>query len=87
MTCRGSYVNNAQGFGCQAQHFNLEGQYLASAQVISFVVAWDNGTENCNSVTGWPGYLTYDGGWYMTTDWDLATSGAIQQGSDVFKMN
>jgi hypothetical protein len=83
----GYYINQAAGTGCQGSPYLLAGRITGS--FISFSVAWNNATENCNSVTGWAGYATVNGNKLeIITDWNLAYQGAsspmIEQGSDTF---
>jgi hypothetical protein len=83
----GTYVNNAAGFGCQGTPYALSGWVLGN--FISFSVAWNNGIENCNSVTGWTGYAHIAGGTVqIQTNWSLAyQSGSgpqIMTGQDTF---
>lgn len=84
----GQYVNHAQGTGCQNTPYLISGR--VNGQFIAFAVAWSNGTQNCNSTTGWTGYARQnnDGTLQIVTDWNLsyqAGSGpAIDSGSDLF---
>ena len=87
----GHYVNNAAGYRCQGTPYPLSGIYYANTQTISFSVAWANSTEDCQSVTGWTGYIDLaTSPLKMNTDWNLAymsSSGqAIAVGSDLFTM-
>lgn len=88
----GSYINNAPGFACQGTSYPITGWYYANTQVLSFNVVWTNATEDCQSVTGWTGYIGFpSSGPTMTTDWNLAyatssTGRAIDSGSDTFTM-
>ncbi|MET0942690.1 MAG: avidin/streptavidin family protein [Mesorhizobium sp.] len=83
----GQYINRAAGTGCQGSPYLLAGRITGN--FISFSVAWNNATENCNSVTGWAGYASVNGNKLeIITDWNLAYQGAsspmIEQGSDTF---
>ncbi|MDQ0423235.1 hypothetical protein J2045_004287 [Peteryoungia aggregata LMG 23059] len=84
----GTYVNNAQGTGCQGTPYVLNGR--VTGNTIAFSVAWSNGTANCNSVTGWAGYAQVSTGntLQIVTQWNLAymasSGGQIQSGKDVF---
>ena len=52
----GTYVNNAPGFGCQGQPgFPAVGSQNANA--IGWTVSWNNGVEDCKSVTSWAGVI------------------------------
>ncbi|MCR4266301.1 avidin/streptavidin family protein [Nitratireductor sp. ZSWI3] len=84
----GHYVNHAQGTGCQNSPYPVSGR--VNGNFIAFSVAWSNGSENCNSATGWSGYAgsTGDGSLEIVTQWNLSYEGgsgpAIESGSDVF---
>ncbi len=84
----GTYVNNAQGTGCQGTPYVLSGRITGNT--IAFSVAWSNGTANCNSVTGWAGYaqVAANNTIQIVTQWNLAyitsTGGQIQNGADLF---
>ncbi|MEM8638721.1 MAG: avidin/streptavidin family protein [Cyanobacteria bacterium P01_G01_bin.54] len=87
----GTYVNNEPGYKCQGSPYPLTGVYYINTQTISWSVAWSNGHDDCQSVTGWTGYLgsNSSGQLQFLTDWNLAyaTSGGgrtIQQGKDTF---
>ncbi|MBL4892401.1 MAG: hypothetical protein JKX91_11395 [Rhizobiaceae bacterium] len=87
----GHYVNNAAGYQCQGTAYPLNGIYYTNTQTISFSVAWSNSTENCQSVTGWTGYIDLSTSpLKMITKWNLAylNSGSQQifPGSDTFTM-
>jgi len=91
-TLSGQYVNNAPNTNCRGTPYPVQGVYFPNTSVstMSFSVAWTNSYENCNSVTGWTGYLSVVGGGHLqiNTDWNLAyqssTGGAISSGADVF---
>ena len=83
----GTYVNRASGTGCQFSPYPIIGQ--VNGDFIAFVVAWDNSTANCNSVTAWSGYvLTTGSAAQIQTRWNIAYQGsskpAIAQGQDTF---
>ncbi|WP_113442753.1 avidin/streptavidin family protein [Rhizobium cremeum] len=83
----GQYINRASGTGCQNSPYPISGR--VNGNFIAFAVAWDNGTENCNSVTGWAGYAQASGSTIeIVTQWNLAYQGgggpAIEQGKDLF---
>ncbi|MTI00050.1 hypothetical protein E1297_29025 [Roseibium sp. RKSG952] len=83
----GQYINRAAGTGCQNTPYQIAGR--VDGDFIAFTVAWNNGTENCNSVTGWAGYAqASSGNIEIVTNWNLAYQGpsgpAIQQGNDTF---
>jgi len=88
----GSYINSAPGFACQGTPYPITGWYYANTQVLSFDVVWTNASEDCQSVTGWTGYIGFpSSGPTMTTNWNLAyatssTGRAIEQGADTFTM-
>lgn len=87
----GTFLNNASGFGCRGTPYQLVGSYYAGTQTISFTVAWSNSTANCQSVTGWTGYIDLSvSPLTMTTDWNLAHIFAaehqISRGADIFQM-
>jgi hypothetical protein len=88
----GVYVNNASGFLCKGTAYPLNGIYYANTQTISFSVAWSNANEDCQSVTGWTGYIKFSQSpLTMYTNWNLAFSGIggqqIEPGKDIFTMN
>lgn len=83
----GQYINRAAGTGCQNSPYQISGR--VNGNFISFSVAWNNGTANCNSVTGWSGYARSSASdLQIVTDWNLAYQGssgpAIEAGSDTF---
>ncbi len=87
----GTYVNNAAGYQCKGTAYPLSGIYYANTQTISFSVAWSNSAEDCQSVTGWTGYIDISQSpLKMQTSWNLAFSGIaghqIQPGNDTFTM-
>lgn len=87
----GHYVNNAVGFSCRGTPYPLSGVYYQPTGMISFSVAWSNASEDCQSVTGWTGYIEASSSAItMTTNWNLAYTGPagpqIEQGSDVFTL-
>lgn len=84
----GTYVNNAEGFGCQGTPYPLSGVLYLGSMAMSFSVAWSNGYAVCSSVTGWTGYYSSDDK-TIRTDWNLAYYDkpghmAITSGSDSF---
>jgi len=89
----GVYVNNATGFNCQGTPYPLVGVYYINTQTVSWSVAWSNAFEDCASVTGWTGYLSFSSSsLQLVTYWNLAysTGGsgrAIMQGQDTFTQN
>ncbi|MFQ1702155.1 avidin/streptavidin family protein [Loktanella agnita] len=88
----GYYVNNTQGYNCQGTAYPITGIYYANTQTLSFSVAWSNSSEDCQSVTGWTGYVDYGATpLQMVTNWNLAyesTGGSqIMQGQDTFTRN
>jgi len=81
----GSYINRAQGFGCQNTAYPVTGWVYGTA--ITFTVLWENAVESCNSITSWTGFY-FQG--TITTLWQLVINGStspqqIAQGSDVFQ--
>lgn len=76
----GSYINNAQGTGCQGTPYTLSGRSVGDT--LGFTVSWNNGTQNCNSTTSWTGYLDSSGN--IITKWNLATPNSIYSGADTF---
>lgn len=90
-TVSGHYVNNAVGFSCRGTPYPLSGVYYQPTGMISFSVAWSNASEDCQSATGWTGYIgASSSAITMTTDWNLAYMGSsgpqIEQGSDLFTL-
>jgi hypothetical protein len=84
----GQYINRAQGTGCQNSPYPLVGR--VTGDFIAVSVAWNNSTENCNSVTGWTGYAQVSGSNVeIVTNWNLAyqsaSGGKIEQGKDTFQ--
>lgn len=82
----GSYVNNAQGYGCRGVTYPVIGWVYGTA--ISFTTIWNSATERCNSVTGWTGY--YNNG-QIVTNWNLAVDKSTQpsqiiSGQDIFNL-
>lgn len=83
----GTYVNRASGTGCQFSPYPIVGQ--ANGNFIAFVVAWDNATSNCHSITAWSGYVSATRPVaQIATRWNIAYQGtsqpAIAQGEDTF---
>lgn len=83
----GTYVNRASGTGCQFSPYPIVGQ--VNGNFIAFVVAWDNATSNCHSITAWSGYVSATRPVaQITTRWNIAYQGtsqpAIAQGEDTF---
>lgn len=83
----GTYVNRASGTGCQFSPYPIVGQ--VNGRFIAFVVAWDNASSNCNSITAWSGYVSATRPVaQITTRWNIAYKGtsqpAIAQGEDTF---
>lgn len=62
----GTYINRAEGFACRDKPFAVSG--WVQGDLISFVVLWNNGDFDCNSITSWTGHL--DEG-EIAVDWDL----------------
>lgn len=90
-TVSGTYINNAAGYECQGTPYPVSGIYYANTQTISFAVSWSNSSEDCQSVTGWTGYIDLaTSPLVMTTNWSIAyqtnNGHAISQGSDTFTM-
>lgn len=87
----GTYVNNATEYQCKGTPYPLSGVYYANTETVSFSVAWSNSSEDCQSVTGWTGYIDiYSSQMKIETKWNLAYSDVsgrqIEQGSDTFTM-
>ena len=85
----GTYINNASGYRCQGTPYPLSGIYYANTQTISFSVSWSNSSEDCQSVTGWTGYINIAASpLIMKTNWNIAyqtgNGHAVSQGSDTF---
>lgn len=78
----GTYINGAQGTGCQGTPYLVTGWLYD--KVISFAVIWQNNVASCNSITAWTGFI---GNNLMKTKWQLVTNGSlkIDQGEDDFK--
>lgn len=81
----GSYINRAQGYGCQNIAYPATGWVYGTA--ITFTVSWENTIESCNSITSWTGFI-YQG--EIHTLWQLVVNGSsstsqILKGSDTFK--
>jgi len=79
----GTYINRAQGYGCQNVAYPVTGWVYGTA--ITFTTIW-RGTESCNSITVWTGFL-YNG--QIQTLWQLVVNGStstkqIIQGTDTF---
>jgi hypothetical protein len=79
----GTYINRASGYQCQNIPYPVTGWVYGTA--ITFTTIW-NGTESCNSITSWTGFL-YNG--QIQTLWQLVISGSssttqILQGTDTF---
>jgi Avidin family len=82
----GKYWNHAAGFKCQASPTNpvpydVKGRVLGVS--VWFTVVWNNGIENCNSVTAWFGTVRGD---TMPTNWVLVGQGINPplRGTDIF---
>jgi len=80
----GSYINRAQGYGCQNIAYPVTGWVYGTA--IVFTVNWKSTIESCNSITAWSGFL-YQG--EIKTLWQLTVNGSsstsqILKGSDTF---
>ena len=83
----GQYINRAAGTGCKDSPYPIMGR--VTGNFISFSVAWNNATQNCNSATGWAGYAQVNNtNIEIITNWDLAyqspSGPKIEQGSDTF---
>ena len=81
----GSYINRAQGYGCQNIEYPVTGWVYGTA--ITFTVDWKSAIESCNSITSWTGFL-YQG--KIQTLWQLVVNGSsstsqIINGPDTFK--
>lgn len=79
----GFYVNRAAGYRCQNSPYPVTG--WSYGNIISFSVVWVNPRENCQSITGWTGFLSRDGN-TMTTRWYLVVNGqqTFAPGQDIF---
>jgi len=80
----GTYINRAQGYGCQNIAYPVIGWVYGTA--ITFTTIWQSTTESCNSITAWTGFL-YQG--QIQTLWQLVINGSsstqqIIQGADTF---
>lgn len=80
----GTYINRAQGYGCQNIAYPVTGWVYGTA--ITFTTTWQSTTESCNSITAWTGFL-YQG--QIQTLWQLVINGSsntkqIIQGADTF---
>ncbi len=77
----GFYVNKAAGYQCQNYGYPMTGWVVGTS--VSFSVNWNNGVVNCNSTTGWTGYVS---GNTLVTKWNLSASGSttILSGADTF---
>lgn len=93
---KGTYINNASGYGCQGTPYPLTGTYYFNPSVaggielLTFSVAWSNASADCMSETSWTGFLTQNGStWEIVTQWHLAFQSPagyqIKSGSDTFK--
>lgn len=87
----GTYVNNNDQYQCKGTPYPLSGVYYTNTETISFSVAWSNSSEDCQSVTGWTGYIDVGSSQIkMETNWNLAYSDPsgwqIEQGEDTFTM-
>jgi len=81
----GTYINRAQGYGCQNISYPVTGWVYGTA--ITFNTIWQSTTASCNSITAWAGFY-YQGA--ISTLWQLTINGStsvsqIIQGSDTFK--
>jgi hypothetical protein len=79
----GTYINRAPGYGCQNIAYPVTGWVYGTA--ITFTTIWQ-GTESCNSITAWTGFL-YNG--QIQTLWQLVINASsstkqILQGTDIF---
>lgn len=80
----GTYINRAQGYGCQNIAYPVTGWVYGTA--ITFTTIWESTTESCNSITAWTGFV-YKG--QIQTQWQLVVNGStsttqIVQGKDTF---
>jgi hypothetical protein len=80
----GTYINRAQGYGCQNISYPVTGWVYGTA--ITFTTIWQSTTQSCNSITAWTGFY-YQGN--IQTLWQLVINGSsarsqIVQGSDTF---
>lgn len=80
----GTYINRAQGYGCQNIAYPVTGWVYGTA--ITFTTTWQSAAESCNSITAWTGFL-YQG--QIQTLWQLVINGSsstkqIIQGADTF---
>ncbi len=81
----GTYINRAQGYGCQNISYPVTGWVYGTA--ITFNTIWQSTTESCNSITAWTGFY-HQGA--ISTLWQLTINGStsssqILQGNDTFK--
>jgi hypothetical protein len=81
---KGTYINRAQGYGCQNVAYPVTGWVYGTA--ITFTTLWQSAVESCNSITAWTGFL-YQG--QIHTLWQLVINGSsstkqIMQGADIF---
>lgn len=80
----GTYINRAQGYGCQNISYPVTGWVYGTA--ITFTTIWQSTTESCNSITAWTGFY-YNG--KISTLWQLVINGStstsqVLQGADTF---
>jgi len=76
----GVYINNASGYSCAGTPYAATG--YAYNNIISWSVLWSNAYENCQSITGWTGYVNSSGA--IKTVWELVYNNQISTGNDVF---
>jgi hypothetical protein len=81
----GTYINRAPGYDCQNIAYPVTGWAYGTA--ITFNTIWQSGSESCNSITAWSGFL-YGG--KMSTLWSLTINGSsstsqILRGNDTFR--
>ncbi len=82
---RGTYTNQAAGFDCKNVPFDTTGWVVGD--FITFQVRWKNASKDCNSLTGWTGFVSAG---KLNTQWDLVYTDAnthkptILQGKDNF---
>jgi hypothetical protein len=84
----GCYINNAPCTGCRGTPYPLVGWHLPSTNTMTFTVIWNNGHENCCSLTAWTGFFSPTDS-RICTLWQLVRTGTwsvdqILQGRDVF---
>ena len=81
----GTYINRAPGYDCQNIAYPVTGWAYGTA--ITFNTIWQSGSESCNSITAWTGFL-YSGKlsmlWSLTINGSSSTS-QILRGNDTFR--